>query len=242
VAPDQLANLALMDTMVSMDSKANLVIAVQQLLVVLLIKAQVKHNANALLQLAMPVPLDHVDPTDLLAMLVLLALMVNLAALVLLAQPDLLAHLVMLVLLVQLEMQAKRPEPSKAPLEIPAQRVTPVPLALLVNPVVPAKMAALALLAPLAMLVPLALLAKSVVPVLQATPARTVHQAVANTAHQLVWLQVSKQHPNPTHFGGNNTEYVEEMVSEKKTDFSTCFFLSYSFLILAYSCAFFWKS
>lgn len=237
VVPVQLALLVPMDTMVSTDSKANLVIVVQQPPVALLIKDPVKLNANALLQLAIPVPLDQKDPTDPPAMLVLLALMVNPAALVPLAQQALLAHLVTMVLLAQLAMPAILPAQPLAPLATPVQLDTPVLLALLVNPVVPAKMAVPAQLVPLAMLVLLALLDMLVAPVPQATPARTVHQAVANTAHQLVWLQVSK---HPTHFGGN-TEYGQQMVS-KKMDLSTTNFLSFSFFILACSCASFWKS
>jgi hypothetical protein len=56
-----------------------------------------------------------------------------------------------------------------------------------------------ALLALLAMLVPLAALAKLVPLAPPETPARLVHLAAANTAHQLVWLQVIKRRRLPSH-------------------------------------------
>jgi len=76
------------------------------------------------------------------------------------------------------------------------QVVLPAELAAPVNPVVlvnPAMMVLQAALVPLVMLVPLVVPAKLAALVPPETPATTAHLAAANTAHQLVWLQVIKR-------------------------------------------------
>jgi len=101
------------------------------------------------------------------------------------------------------------PQETKDRLEIPAKSLAPNQvrqemLDLTVNPARPAlqadpeklaKMAVLVLQALPDMLVPQAVQEKPVDPVVQATQVKTALQAVANTVHQLVWLQVIKHSP-----------------------------------------------
>jgi len=63
----------------------------------------------------------------------------------------------------------------------------------LAKPANQAKMAAPAPLEALAMVVPRVAQARTELPAAPASPARTAHQAAANTAHRLVWLQVIKR-------------------------------------------------
>jgi len=98
------------------------------------------------------------------------------------------------------------PQETKDRLEIPAKSLAPNQvrqemLDLTVNPARPAlqadpeklaKMAVLVLQALQAMLVLQAVLARLAVQADLVTPERTAHPAVANTVHQLVWLQVIK--------------------------------------------------
>jgi len=83
----------------------------------------------------------------------------------------------------------------------------------LVNPAELAKMVVPALLALPEMLVPQAVLAKLAVPEAQANLVTMVTQAVANTAHRLVWLQVIKRRPRVLFSG--NTEYRAKSINSK---------------------------
>jgi hypothetical protein len=74
-------------------------------------------------------------------------------------------------------------------------------VALLVNQAKPANPVTMVLQVPLVppeMLAPPAVPAKLVPLVLPENPAKTVHLAAANTAHQLVWLQVIKRRRLPS--------------------------------------------
>jgi len=117
---------------------------------------------------------------------------------------DLQAHLVhlvptaTLVLLVLLERLANWAPAPKALLDQLASLAKPVQEANLARLANPARMELQATVAPLEMLVPLADPAKPVHLVLAESQARTAHLAAANTAHQLVWLQVIKRQRNPS--------------------------------------------
>lgn len=217
-----------MDATVSMDSLANREIAVQQLLVVLLITVEFKHNANVRLQLAIPVPVDQKDPTDQPAMEDLPVLMVNQVA------PDLLDQQVQVDLQEMLALQVLPAKLEKL------ERHVLVPLdnqARLANPVDPAQLVLLAaqekMVAPVqsvlpAMLVLLALLAKLVALAQVEIPVVLALQVLAINAHRLVRLLVSKHiHRTPWH-----NERFDKSISSKLKNLFT--FVPYCFFITAY--------
>jgi len=109
------------------------------------------------------------------------------------AHPDPLVPLAMLALMARLVTLANWAPDPKDPLVPP---VPPAKLALQVQLAKPANQAKTVAPVPLeapATVVPQAPQARTVAPAALATLARTAHPAAANTAHQLVWLQVIKR-------------------------------------------------
>jgi len=215
VPPVQLALQVSMDAMVSMDSQANQEIVAQQLPMEACPRDRFKNNARAAHQPEMLVRKDPVDPMDPQAMLVPQVPMVNQAAL---DQPDHPVPQAKMVMMVAPAPQANPATPVPVDLVQQAHLVptaNPAQLARTVNQADPAKMAVPAQQAVPVMLVLQAVLAKLAVPVVLANLVTEVLQAVANTAHQLVWLQVIKRQPK-TKFSGN-TEYRQRSKRTSKS-------------------------
>jgi len=203
--PVKLALQVSMDAMVSMDSQANQEIAVHQLQMEACHPDKSKNNAHAPHHPEMLAHKDPVAPMDPQATLVLQVLMVNQAALDQLDQPDPLANLEKTA---APALQANPAIPDKVDLAPQAQQAptaNPAQQAPTVNPVDLAKMAVPAPQAVPVMLVLQVVLAMLAVPVVLARLVAQVLQAVANTAHQLVWLQVIKRQPQAKFCG--NTKY-----------------------------------
>jgi len=215
VPPVQLALQVSMDAMVSMDSQANQQIVAQQLPMEACPRDRFKNNARAAHRPEMLARKDPVAPMDPQAMLVPQVPMVNQAALDQLDQPDPLANLEKTA---APALQANPAIPDKVDLAPQAQQAptaNPAQQAPTVNPVDLAKMAAPALQAVPVMLVLQVVLAMLAVPVVLARLVAQVLQAVANTAHQLVWLQVIKRQPQAKFCG--NTKYRQR---SKRTSLS----------------------
>jgi len=183
----------MMDTMVSTVLQANQEIVAHQLPAVPIREEGLKSNAHAKLHPVMLAPLDQEDPMAPQAMVALQVPMDNqapkahvdhpaqLAVQDKMVAPDQQAHLVPPDLVVQVTQVQ------------PDQMDTPVPQVQAVNPVVQEKMAVPAVQALPEMLVPQAVPATLAALVALETQAEMVPQAVANIAHQLVWLQVIKR-------------------------------------------------
>jgi len=242
--PVQLVLLVSMDAMVSMDSQVNPEIVEQLLKVVLLNTIMAKNNAHARHHPEMVAHKDHEDKTDLQAMLVLQALTVNQAAL---DQPDQPAQLAIMEMQAVQEPQENLAIPfqaTQAQLAQPDPTAIQVLLAQQVNPAGLAKTAVPAVQALPEMLVPQAVLAMLAVPVVQAMLVTQVLQAVANTAHQLVWLQVIKRRQR-AQFGGNTKFSTKSSINSKirSCDFSpkcisASFVFAMSFLISSFAFSF----
>jgi len=216
--PVPLALLVSMDAMVSMDSQANQEIVVHQPQMEPFLKAPFKNNAHAQLHLVIVAHKDHEAQMDPQAMLVHQVPMVNQAVLDQLDHPDQLAIQETQAPQDPQAMLAKLLQDELAHQAHPVPTANPVLLAQLVNPVDQAKMVALAVQALPEMPVLQVVLAKLAAPVAQEIPVVQVLQAVANTAHQLVWLQVIKRRQR-TLFSGN-AEYRKMSVYAKRPSVS----------------------
>jgi len=93
----------------------------------------------------------------------------------------------------------------------------------------PARMELQATVAPLEMLVPLADPAKPVHLVPAESQARTAHLAAANTAHQLVWLQVIKRQRSPSQVMRPNATSTGPHCRRKRISYRPKFILSCRF-------------
>jgi len=209
---------ASMDAMVTMDSQANPEIVAPQLPTAAVMTAAVKNNAHAMHHPVMEDPKDPEVPTDRPETLDQPVPMVNQAAL------DPLAHPVQLATQEMQALQDPQAHPAKRPQAAPDHPVQPDPMvnqalpARLVNPADLAKMAAPAVQALQEMLVPQATLAKLAVQVALETLAAMALQAVANTAHRLVWLQVIKRRRRAK-FSGNTEDRKNAKVPSVSIDF-----------------------
>jgi len=199
-----LALLAPMDTMVSTDTLANRE-NVDKRPAAESLKPTNNNNANAQRR---PVILEHKvhEVTQALqAILALQAPMVNQAALAQLAPQVQLAILATPAALVKQANPAELSLDALATLVIQDLMVNLVQLVILVNQADLAKMAALAALAQQAIWDQQVILANKAVQAFLAILVAMVLQAVANTAHRLVWLQVIKFR-SKAQFSGNTED------------------------------------
>jgi len=181
-----------------------------------------KNNAHALLQLAM---LAHKDPVETMDPLVMLVLQVPMDNRAVLDQLDLPAQLVIQEMQEpqdQQEMPVTLLQAVQAQLAQLDLMATQAHLAQLVNPVDLVMMAALVLQALQEMLVLQVVLAMLAVQAVQANLVTMVLQAVANTAHPLVWLQVIKRRQQ-VQFSGN-IEYLKTSIDSKRPSLSSSVF------------------
>jgi len=204
-----------METTASMDSKASPEIAEQRPAPLSNWLVALPNNALALLPLVMVAPLDPKETTVALEMPDPLAPMANQET------KDHAAHPAQLALPETLVPQARKvmlAKPLAPNLAHPARlepTANPAPPALLARTAMPARMVDPAVLAALEMLVPLAPLANLAAPAAPASPAKMVPPAAANTAHQLVWLQVIKSRLQA--FNGN-VEHRDQDRSDTSSD------------------------
>jgi len=193
---------AQMVTMASMVSPANPEIADKRLLTEAPPAEADKNNARAKLPPETPVPKDPVDPMDPPVTLVHQVTMEPQAAQDQLDHPDPLETPETMAAQDQPANQAESPEPNKARQAHPEPTVNPAAPDPQVIQAPQAKMAALAAPALPEMPEHQAMLAKLAAPVVKETPAKMARPAAANTAHQLVWLQVIKRRLR-VRFGGD---------------------------------------
>jgi len=206
-----------MDTTVSTDSKASPEIVARQLQLDPFKKPLPKPNAPAKLHretLAQP---DPKDPTEHQAMPAQQALTDNQEA------QDPQDHPAQLDPLVKTELQDPKETMERPTDLIQAHQVQPDLMAnqalqvLLVNQAVQAKMEDPVVQALQEMLVLQAVQAKPAAQAVLAMQVSQVLQAVANTAHRLVWLQVIKQHRHQAHIG-DKTDHGKKSIFSKSFD------------------------
>ena len=184
--------LVAMDEMVLMVCPASLVIVDPQLhqpqswCPKSQISAHAKHHQEML------VPQDQKDPMDHPEMLAHQVLMANQEIKDPADHPAHQAQLELPETKDLLEILARSLAQNQVQLVHPVQLANQAPLALQANQVMPVRTAIQAVQAQLATLVLQAVPAKLAAQVAQETPVKPAHQAAANTAHQLVWLQVIK--------------------------------------------------